>query len=476
VEFKISTARAGRLEEERLAQQAWVLKQPALAPVIEGYLRREFLEPQAARDLEAMELQRIIGFARSRVPYYRDSDVWRAAHLEGPVDREMLATLPIVTKTQLREEFDSLRTLRLPKGERILYETKSSGTSGTPARVLYSQRAGMAFGLLAQRPHRWGRLDPHTKLAAIRQARVLPKGSDALPLKEGATLRLNGWMYVRDYFHTGPQVSATRGNPLEFLLEWLRAERPVHLLTSPSLLESLVYAAQGKPVDSLRGLRAVAATLTEAVRHQIESATGLPIQQPYGLNEIGAVAHRCAAGRYHVNAEHCVVEIVDENHQPCKPGEFGHVLVTGLTNVAMPLIRYDTGDLAEAVSGECPCGRTLPTFGRILGRYRPMGHAPAGTTRRMDLVFAVLRSLPLDILRDLREYQLHQYLDGNFELRLATRGEPDPRLIMAVREAWDRQAEGVTLNVIQVNAIARIPGRKTQDFTSDYFPTIPAGA
>jgi phenylacetate-CoA ligase len=476
VEFRISPARIDSLKEEQQAQQAWRLKHPALAPIIDGFLRREYLEPQAVSDLEALELQRIIGYARSRVPFYRDSDIWRGVHLAGPVDREMLATLPVVTKTQLRENFDSLRALRLPKGERIFMETKSSGTSGTPARVLYSQRAGMAFGLLAQRPHRWGRLDPHTKLAAIRQARVLPKDSDGLPLKEGATLRLNGWMYVRDYFHTGPQVSVTRGNPLEFLLEWLRTERPIHLLTSPSLLESLVYAAQGKPVDSLRGLRAVAATLTEAVRRQIESAAGLPIQQPYGLNEIGAVAHRCAAGRYHVNAEHCVVEIVDENHQPCKPGEFGHVLVTGVTNVAMPLIRYDTGDLAEAVSGECPCGRTLPSFGRILGRYRPMGHAPAGTTRRMDLVFAVLRSLPLDILRDLREYQLHQYIDGSFELRLATRGEPDARLIATVREAWEREAEGVNLNVIQVEAIARIPGRKTQDFTSDYFPSTPASA
>jgi phenylacetate-CoA ligase len=304
---------------------------------------------------------------------------------------------------------------------------------------------------------------------------VLPKNRDGTPLKDGEVQRLGGWMYVRDWFHTGSQVAITRGNPVEFQMEWLRAERPAYLVTSPGLLESLVYAAQGKPVDSLQGLRAIAATLTETVRRQIEAATQLAVQQPYGLNEIGAVANRCAAGRYHANAEHCVLEVVDENCRPCNPGEFGRVLVTALTNVAMPLIRYDTGDIAEAVSGECACGRTLPGIGRIQGRYRPMRFAPEGTTLRMDLLFNVLRTQPLDALRNLREYQLHQFRDGRFELRLATRGEPDMRLVSALREAWDRGAGDVVLDIVQVEAIARIAGRKTQDFTSEFFPSLHEG-
>lgn len=475
VEFKVSAARIDRLEEERRAQQAWRLKHPGYAPVIEGFIRREFLEPQAASDLEALELQRIIGYARARVPFYRDHQQWREARFDGPVDRALLASLPVIVKTDLRENFEAFRSAQLPSGERVLYETRSSGTSGTPARVLFSQHAGLAFGLLSQRMHRWERFDPRSKQAVIRQARVLPH-KDGAPLKDGEILRQDGWMYVRDFFQTGPQVAITRGNPLEFQLKVLRDETPVYLATSPSLMEALVYAAQGKPVDSLQGLRTLAATLPEAVRRQIETSTGLPIQQPYGLNEIGAVATRCPAGRYHVNAEHCVVEVVDENQQPCKPGELGRVLVTGLTNVAMPLIRYDTGDLAEAVAGDCPCGRTLPAFGRILGRYRPTSHAPPETTRRMDLLFYVLRTLPLDVLQDLREYQLHQYRDGHFELRLNCRGEPDARLLAALRQAWDEQAGDVKLDIVRVEAIPRVPGQKTQDFTSDFFPSINAGA
>jgi hypothetical protein len=53
VKPRISAARAERLKEERTAQQAWLLKQSVFAPAIENLLHREFLEQQAASDLEA---------------------------------------------------------------------------------------------------------------------------------------------------------------------------------------------------------------------------------------------------------------------------------------------------------------------------------------------------------------------------------------------------------------------------------------
>ena len=52
----------------------------------------------------------------------------------------------------------------------------------------------------------------------------------------------------------------------------------------------------------------------------------------------------------------------------------------------MPLIRYDTGDLAQAVEGPCPCGRTLPSFGEIAGRYRRFAGLPDHTRDRVRVL------------------------------------------------------------------------------------------
>jgi phenylacetate-CoA ligase len=60
-------------------------------------------------------------------------------------------------------------------------------------------------------------------------------------------------------------------------------------------------------------------------------------------------------------------EILDDADRPCAPGEVGRVVVSTLHNYAMPLFRYDLGDLAE-VGPPCECGRTLPVLNRIVGR------------------------------------------------------------------------------------------------------------
>ncbi len=466
-----------RLDEEREAQKLWRLKRPAAESVIEKMLQREFLEPVAARDLEARELTRILRFARREVPYYRSHDAWSGLALDVAVDRDVLAELPIIGKHDVQDRVEDLKAERLPQGQEAVSWTSSSGTTGRPTRVLFSQHALMMFGLLVQRPLRWARIDPSWTQAVIRLARDLPRQADGSLLADGAIHRTAGWMYLSNWFHTGPMIGFNRSNSVEAQIDLLREERPQYLITFPGTLETLVYACQGKPVESLLALRTISATLTEGMRDRIESATKLHVYEAYGLNEIGIVAHRCDAGRYHVNAEHCLVEIVDAAGKPCKPGETGRIVVTSLTNFAMPLVRYDTGDIAGAVEGACACGRTLPSIGRIVGRYRAMRHAPEGTSRRVNLVAGTIDGLPLAVLADLREYQLHQFGDGSFELRLVTLGEPGEPLVSALREAWDAENDASTpLRILRVDEIAIAPGGKQQEFTSDFFPSVHEGA
>ena len=465
-----------RVDEEREAQKSWRLKRPVAESTIDKMVQREFLEPAVSRELEAQELRRILRFARSEVPYYRSQAAWAGLELDAPVGREALVTIPIISKRDVQDNVEQLQAERLPQGEKAVTWTSSSGTTGRPTRVLFSQHALLMFGLLVQRPLRWARIDPQWTQAVIRLARDLPRQADGAPLADGVVHRAPGWMYISSWFHTGPMIGFNRSNPVADQIDMLRRERPEYLIAFPGTIETLVYACQGKPVDSLLAFRTISATLTPGMRDRVESATGLHVYEAYGLNEIGIVAHRCDAGRYHVNAEHCVVEVVDAAGNPCKAGETGRVVVTGLTNFAMPLVRYDSGDIAEAVEGPCDCGRMLPSIGRIVGRYRAMRHAPEGTSRRINLVFGVIDGLPLAALANLREYQLHQFKNGSFELRLVTVGEPE-QLVSAVREAWDAENdESTPLRFLQLDEIPVAPGGKQQEFTSEFFPSVHEGA
>ena len=53
------------------------------------------------------------------------------------------------------------------------------------------------------------------------------------------------------------------------------------------------------------------------------------------------------------------------------------MIATPLHNFAQPLIRYESGDVAE-VGEPCPCGRGLPVLNRVLGRQRNLLTLPNG--------------------------------------------------------------------------------------------------
>jgi phenylacetate-coenzyme A ligase PaaK-like adenylate-forming protein len=60
------------------------------------------------------------------------------------------------------------------------------------------------------------------------------------------------------------------------------------------------------------------------------------------------------------------------------PGESGSVVVTDLTNRAMPIIRYQVGDLAMASDRICACGRGSPLLEKIEGREADYVVTPEG--------------------------------------------------------------------------------------------------
>ncbi|NNE05814.1 MAG: phenylacetate--CoA ligase family protein [Xanthomonadales bacterium] len=460
------------LELEREAQRQWIAQHPTVEPMARKLLEREFLLPGAALDLEARELARILNFSRSEVSWYAQQEAFLALPAgQSSVGREALVDLPVLSKFDVQAHFDDLIPRRVPRGHEAVTIASSSGTTGKPTRVAFSLPAAGMFGFHLQRQMRWFRVDPSWKKAIIRLPHNFPATDKGKHLDLGQVFRADGWPNVTRLFRTGPAVGFSRFNPTEDKLKWLEQEKPDYLMSFPGTLESLVLATGGKPVASLKAARTISATLTPGMRRRIETASGIHPQQNYGLNEIGIVALRCPEGRYHVNSEHCIVEILDREHRPCAAGEQGQIVVTALTNFAMPLIRYDTGDIGIATSGACPCGRTTPGFADVVGRYRPMHLAPEGTAQRVQLITDVIDEMDPKSLSDLREYQIHQYRDGRFELRLVSKGDCT-ELKNRVRAAWDATIGDKTpLKIVDLERIPPAPSGKQQEFSSDFFPS-----
>jgi phenylacetate-CoA ligase len=467
---------ATTLDKERAEQARWIPK-PAWqqSDVFESLLLNEFVSADDHAKYADAAVHALVGYASLGVPYYQrlfKELGLKALDIDG---QAKLSLLPVLTKADLQRSQQELRSQALPIGHAIAGAFSTSGTTGERVSVVHTHGSRLMSALSRQRELRWFRFDPRRVLAHIRCPTDLPRRRGDGLLTRGETCHLPEWPSFETIFYSGPFLAFSHDNDIEAQLGWLKRHQPDYLLANAAHLEHLALAGQGSAdLPRPEAMVAVSQQLTADMRQRIEQIFSAPVFQNYGLNEVGIVASRCPeGGRYHVHAEHSLVEIVDEEGRACAAGKMGKLLVTALANPAMPLIRYDTDDLAIAADGLCPCGRTLPGFAEVIGRYRRTALLPPGTWEYWDaLLRAVGREAPKELIQPLRQYQLHQNLDNTFELRLAVAGGSAPELLAFIHAAWLRHGgrEAWPLRIRLVDEIPRPKGRKFQSFTSDFAP------
>jgi len=462
------------LESERDEQRRWKLR-PRFSDlnIFDQLVANEFLTNDERKQRQGKALSDILRFSANQVPYYRK--LFARLNLnQGAVPQpNELLYIPPLAKETIQKHGAELAAERLPPGGKHGIATTTSGTTGNSMRVMHSQRSNQMFNILAQRSRRWYRFDPAGTFAAIRDRPNLPLRPDGTSLPDGETLQLSEWPGISYYFETGKFLGFSNSNPMEQIADWIEYNRPDYLQTYASLLEHLALEFQKRPaLRCVRTFNVIGEPLTAGRRARVERIFGAPIKLGYGLNEIGIIAACCPeAGRYHVHDEHCLVEIVDEDGKPCAPGEYGRVLITTLTNYAMPLIRYDTGDIAQALDGPCHCGRTLPNFGPILGRRSRITPVPTEIMALADTILVAMEQLAIELSGNIRMYQLYYFRDDNFELRIVVADTLPLEFSEHINEIW-RNAVASRPNKLRIVTVKNVrppASDKFFHFDSDLF-------
>ena len=139
----------------------------------------------------------------------------------------------------------------------------------------------------------------------------------------------------------------------------------------PSFLMNVINRAGEMGYDFKRdfSLRSAIALGSSELRTSFEQDYGIDTREIYGFLPVGLPACECAQKSGMHIEEDFIVEIVDpDTGKQLGVGEVGEVVVTTIFNKVMPRIRIGSGDLSYFVNEPCPCGRTSPRLGRIVGR------------------------------------------------------------------------------------------------------------
>jgi len=325
----------------------------------------EVLQAQQLR-----QLGQVLAFSAKTVPFYRDRLKPLAGLKAGELTIEAVRSIPVLRRSEIQEAGEALFSTDVPPDHGKPFDIKTSGSTGRPITVKGTTITGLMLRAANLRYHRWFNRDFTGKTASIRMHR----GASAKAADAGKPIP---WM---DGFPSGPMLMFHVQSPVSEQWDWLMKQDPDYLLTFPSNLVGLIRHSRkrGEKLARLRQVATLGEALDPNVRTICERDWGLPVIDAYSSQEFGLIAVQCPTGtHYHVQSETMLVEILDDDGNPCKPGETGRMVLTSLHNFASPLIRYEIGDMAEAGS-PCSCRRGLPVVTRILGRARNMLTLPSG--------------------------------------------------------------------------------------------------
>jgi phenylacetate-CoA ligase len=176
-----------------------------------------------------------------------------------------------------------------------------------------------------------------------------------------------------------PMPSGRLSEVLAGYLREIARLRPRLLRGLPLYLLWLAGSAQdsGQSPPGLDAVSPFGGLASPAMTARIANGLRCSFVNKYGTSELGTVAASCGRSPgMHLFEDLFVVEVL-RHGQPAAAGEVGRLVVTDLINTAMPLVRYDVGDVARLHTEPCPCGRQTARL-EVLGRVQEVLPSPAG--------------------------------------------------------------------------------------------------
>jgi phenylacetate-coenzyme A ligase PaaK-like adenylate-forming protein len=301
-------------------------------------------------------LKEYIGYARRRVPFYRD-------RLSGfkPGCEHPLAEVPVLKS-------GDLEPLLPPKSARLVADREagrtvfqSGGTTGMPKTALFS----------------------HEEMEALYLPNV--RGYHAVGLRKSdrvANLFASGQLYM-SFLHVHRALEAfgcanfpfSNHTPAEFTRNCARL---FHINCITGVASVALNCLREMEKLGLGGVRIEklyysAEHLYDADKAELRERFGVRQVATHGYGTVdtwylGYQCSACPTGVFHAHDDQVFLEVCDEEAGgPCAAGQAGMLYATVWSRRLTPLVRYRVGDRARWLGSRCACGRTTPLF-ELLGR------------------------------------------------------------------------------------------------------------
>ncbi|MBX2923492.1 MAG: AMP-binding protein [Chitinophagaceae bacterium] len=346
--------------------------------------------------LQNQQLAALLQYLQKHSLYYKEVFAVNNIRVESIQTLSDLPALPVTTKEELQQRNNDF--LCVPSS-RIIEYTATSGTLGSPVTIALTENDLQRLALNEYESF----VCADGKPDDIFQLMLTLDRQFMAGMAYYSGIRKLGAGIIR----VGPGVPS---------LQWENIFRlkPTAIVAVPSFIVKLIQYAAQHAIDINSSAVKKAICIGENIRNtdfslnvlgrKITESWNIQLYSTYASTEMQTAFTECGQGRGgHLQPELLIVELLDEDNQPVKPGEPGEVTITTLGVEAMPLLRYKTGDICMFFDEPCSCGRNTLRLSPVIGRKKQMIKFK-GTTLFAPALFDLLNGM-----EDVKDYVAEVY-------------------------------------------------------------------
>lgn len=294
---------------------------------------------------------------------YKTNEFYRnIAETQNITDPTDITQYPILNRSQLQKNrYDMFSDgYKAKYFSQRLRRQSSSGTSGVPVHVYWDEREyrSSIIRIWRMRLKYYNIRSTDARVSFTLAAFSETFGEDVLSQKQKNVLSINC-------------SSLQSEESFLKLVKLINDFSPIWLYIQPFILRKLMFCYKENnisPPNTLRYIEVVGEVFPNDLREKAKQFFGVPIANLYGTEEMNGIAYECPYGRIHVLEDNVFIECKNQDGI-CEFGT-GEAIITNLQNIAMPLIRYNQGDVITIKNnyGCCTCGLSSPVVTEIKGR------------------------------------------------------------------------------------------------------------
>lgn len=403
-----------------------------------------------SKDERKDELRRrrdkIVEYHYNNNPFYKQ--------LVGEKLPEKFEDLPIMKKSHLQQDLSKI--VSIPCRELKLFVNETSGSSGHPFYFAKDKMAHARTHALVFDRYKWHNLDVDSKQARFFGVPLSGTGKYKERIKDFLSNRVR--FHVFDLSDEQLNRYMLRFKHIKF--EYVYGYTSAQVMFAKYLIRQEVTLSKVCP--TLRLCIVTSEVCTSEDKQTLEKAFGVKVVNEYGASELGVIAFTDKKDNWILSEENDYFEIVDDDYKPVRDGEVGRVLVTSLYNKALPMIRYENGDM-----GVMSLKKDKAILVQLSGRVDDVIILPSGR-KAAGLTFYYVAKSFFEKSDVIKEFIIRQTHIDTFEFDIVSDREISKDEICLMQLKMDEYLEpNLKLIVNRVDKINRPNSGKIKHFYSE---------